>query len=512
MVVTLVTVAIGARYELSLERMRQTAAIAGFNRTLLWKKDDFLADPLVQRHLEPLEKMERGHKKRKKHHPFDRPYCGAFKSFALHRALEQSREGDYVLWADASKYHDARYRDVSIHEAIEGLRGDRRPPRPTQPRAVSAAYAQSRWYAGVTRIPRRTARSAYGVLHCHVGNCDQQLFLPNRYRASVNMRTIAGYPEHVSNVTAMARRPHVMNANILLENNAFNRRLMRSWIKMATSKPDTFCASSTQEQGVFSILTMSARVPMVNACPYMRLEGFNKCQDVTKSSRWFLETLSSGAFEIITPSEIEDEVRQAFSTCHRLPFVGPGRPPSTACASTLVICAARASLRHSSRAVLARSECRRQRAWPPGHGERVYVSCEDVLRPTPAREHDSNAATTLANPHRGAQSSALLTALRLHCCELSLCEVGSRHPQPRRDGPAEGVWRSQIRLLPLGAVLDAALRARPLRVCQRGARKHDALRGAPRKRVGRALINNKKTSPQPQLSCELLAEMEKAVR
>ena len=42
-VVTLVSVAIGEPYETSLRRMGATASAAGFNKTLLWKAEDFLS-------------------------------------------------------------------------------------------------------------------------------------------------------------------------------------------------------------------------------------------------------------------------------------------------------------------------------------------------------------------------------------------------------------------------------------------------------------------------------------
>lgn len=344
-VVTLVSVAIGEPYETSLRRMGATASAAGFNKTLLWKAEDFLSDPAVTpRHRQALERMQRMQPKRKKKHPWDRPYCGAFKSFALHRALQQSREGDYVLWADASKYHDARYRDVSVREAIQGLTGMSTPRRParlyTDFGDVSAAYAHLGWFKNRTREPRRTLRSAYGVMHCAGVNCDQQLFLPNTYRNAVNRATLAAFPEHVGSgaeaIAAMSRRPHIMNANILLENTPFNRRLMQTWMEAAVTKPDEFCASSVQEQSVFSILIMGAKLPLVNACPYMRIDGFNRCQDTTKSSRWFLETLSNGAFEVATPAEIDEELVPAYQDLHARAQRGlladanvPGRKPGT---------------------------------------------------------------------------------------------------------------------------------------------------------------------------------------
>ena len=220
--VTLVSVAIGEPYETSLKKMAATAHLAGFNRTILWTREGFLNDELAKKHVSSLEQMQRGHASRKRRHPYDRPYCGCFKPFVIYRALLQSREGDYVMWADASKYHDMNYDGVSVRDAIAALTGRTSPPRPP-PAKRSAAYANTQWYRRRAAEPRRTARSAYGVIHCHGVDCDQQLFMANYYRWSVNSRTMRAYPHLVNDTQATSRRPHLMNANILLENTG-NRR------------------------------------------------------------------------------------------------------------------------------------------------------------------------------------------------------------------------------------------------------------------------------------------------
>lgn len=115
-IVTLASVAIGEPYESSLQKMRDTAAAGGFGKTLLWKRDDFLADPLAKKHRASLEQMQRGHAARKLHHPWDRPYCGSFKAFVLLRALEQSREGDCTLAATRLDTHT--YRHPALHSGL----------------------------------------------------------------------------------------------------------------------------------------------------------------------------------------------------------------------------------------------------------------------------------------------------------------------------------------------------------------------------------------------------------
>lgn len=304
--ITLVSVAIGEPYESSLKKMRATAAAAGFNRTLLWTRKEFLADPAAIKYSAALEQMQRGHRQRKKRHPFDRPYCGSFKPFVLMRAMLESREGDYVMWADASKYHDARYIGVSVRDAVAALTGRTTPPRP--PKAeISTAYAETPWFQRRQARPRRTARSAFGVIHCHGVDCDSQLFMANYYRWSVNSRTLRTYNDSVDD-KVRGRRPHIMNANILLENNVESRRVIGAWLDAAVTKPDVFCSSGPQEQAVFTLMAQAARVPMVNACPYLRLKGWNTCQDLTKSSTWFLKMLASGAFEVVAADELDAEL------------------------------------------------------------------------------------------------------------------------------------------------------------------------------------------------------------
>ena len=305
--ITLVSVAIGEPYESSLKKMGESARDAGFNRTKLWTRDEFLSDPLVKRHMGALDQMQQGHRSRKKRHPYDRPYCGCFKSFVMYRAMRESKEGDYVMWADASKYHDATYRsEVSVRDAVAVLTGRSRPARPPKHK-MSLAYTQTDWFRRRLAEPRRTARSAFGVVHCHGVDCDQQLFMANYYRWSINSRTMQAFPGTAADAMR-SRRPHMMNANILVENSHRNRRVIRAWIEAAVSQPDVFCSSGPQEQAVFTLLVQNESVPLVNACPYLRLKGWNTCQDLTKSSNWFLEMLSSGAFEIVEPTELDAEL------------------------------------------------------------------------------------------------------------------------------------------------------------------------------------------------------------
>ena len=108
----------------------------------------------------------------------------------------------------------------------------------------------------------------------------------------------------------------VLATNILLENTEFNRRLIKAWMDAATSRPLLFCESAPQEQAMFTLVAQHFNVTMVNACPYMRDVGYNKCQDRTKSAKWFLETLTSGAYEVLLPEELDSGLVAGYDALH----------------------------------------------------------------------------------------------------------------------------------------------------------------------------------------------------
>ena len=109
---TLCSVAIGQPFESHLEQLRFSAAAAGFDRTMLWKKSDVaaaLADPAFNGSTTAAFGVmdaffRRYHHKRGTGHFSARPYCAAFKPLIMWIALTSSAPGDYVLWADASQY------------------------------------------------------------------------------------------------------------------------------------------------------------------------------------------------------------------------------------------------------------------------------------------------------------------------------------------------------------------------------------------------------------------------
>ena len=145
---TLCSVAIGEPYESRLEQLRFSAAAAGFDRTLLWKRSDVLADPLFQQSniSAAFDVMDaffrRYHHKKGTGHWSARPYCAAFKPVIMWRALHSSAPGDYVLWADASQYARNITLLGGLQQAVALLTG--RVPRPPPPNVTGRRGGRAR--------------------------------------------------------------------------------------------------------------------------------------------------------------------------------------------------------------------------------------------------------------------------------------------------------------------------------------------------------------------------------
>ena len=111
--ITLVSFGDGPRYEATLAYFRRNAKHLGFTSTLLWDRAEVERDPFFRANLTHLIKMGTR-----------RPYCAGFKALMLRRALESAGEGDYVFWADASRYFDYAARPIKkgiARRAVEAL-------------------------------------------------------------------------------------------------------------------------------------------------------------------------------------------------------------------------------------------------------------------------------------------------------------------------------------------------------------------------------------------------------
>lgn len=306
---TLVSVGIGEPYESSLQHLSRTASPSGFNRTLLWTRKAFMSDPLSQKYSEELGALDAAARSKRKH-PY-RPFCAAFKPIALLRAMMESSDGDYVMWADSSKYHvNQTVGRANVHEAIARLRG-LVPSRELLYRPGSrllrrrAAAASSRWRAtpwfqsySSSGWPSRALGSAFGMLTCSPLDCENDLYTWNQRKSAVNLATIQGFLDLIPNATSFLKQPHVLNTNILLENTPQNRLFVWDWLAMALAKPRPFCNSHVQDQAAFSILVLNRSLPLINPCVYLHVGGqYEACVTHTKKIGTFLATIAGGTYE-----------------------------------------------------------------------------------------------------------------------------------------------------------------------------------------------------------------------
>ena len=206
-----------AIYTDKLEGLRATAASAGCHKQLLWTLNDLLRDPIAQQFAQELMVLRQNYTRKKTRHPDHRPFCAAFKPIVIWRALMQSREGDYVLWADASKYHSTQLPARSVTKAIAALAsigngytaaagagagyaaashvlpggsGGARPP--AESRNVSPAWRYTRWYQQHKQArswPPKAIGSAFGLVHCNTMSCTEGQQMRNHVRTAINRAT-----------------------------------------------------------------------------------------------------------------------------------------------------------------------------------------------------------------------------------------------------------------------------------------------------------------------------------
>ena len=169
---------------------------------------------------------------------------------------------------------------ISGPTGLVGMRQVRsRAPKPNK------AYADAGWpraghsgrqFLGSGSQPKNSARwmrSMYGTVHCVLGRCGSGLSMTNGEGRAVSDRTADALSEYFGDGSPESRhllmqQPHILNSNLLLENTHENRELMRAWLTIALTKPDAFCASHTQDQAVWSILSRNRSLPLLNLCPY----------------------------------------------------------------------------------------------------------------------------------------------------------------------------------------------------------------------------------------------------
>ena len=316
---TLCSVAIGEPYESHLEQLRFSAAAAGFDRTMLWKRADVLADPLFnQSNISAAFGVmdaffRRYHHKKGAGHWSARPYCAAFKPVIMWRALLSSAPGDYVLWADASQYARNITLLGGLQQAVALLTG--RVPRPPPPKVTGRRWESTPWFRAHARDGWNdlAVRSVYGLLTCSAWDCGADLYTWNGQDSSIEPHTLLEYADLISGGgDALLQRPLILNSNILLENTPVNRLLVWDWLQMAVQRPSAFCISHVQDQATWTILVLNRSLPLVNVCPYMTGKGGQKCVTKQKNTNLLIGALEKGAFEVVTPDEV-DWLREGYS-------------------------------------------------------------------------------------------------------------------------------------------------------------------------------------------------------
>ena len=325
---TLVSVAIGAAFERKLDMLRASATAAGFDDALLWRESDFLADPVLSTRLRESNATFRDAFEKLRHEHFDpralkltqsfRPFCAAFKMVALWRALQQSEEGDFVMWTDSSRYFSNITLSAGLLQgAIDMLRGAI--SRSSLPLHVTTRWRTSPWYARRTQSGRWAplhVNSALGLLTCSGWDCETDLYTWNGQQQVISDYARVAYSDLISS-GELLQRPLILNANILLRNTAEMQLFVWDWLGMAVAKPHAFCNSHVQDQAAFTILVYNRSLPLINVCPYIDLpskRGYEpqKCVKHTKSANTFLELLGRGAFEVV-PSSDYDELREGYA-------------------------------------------------------------------------------------------------------------------------------------------------------------------------------------------------------
>ena len=200
------------------------------------------------------------------------PFCAAFKAVLFLRAMADETV-DYVLWADASRhkvYTGSALSSQSVQAAVRGLRDE----------ALAAAPR-------LATVPAWAARSVYGIADCdcerrrcagggvYDANSSEDWYAANLDVATVQRIRLRGAAaDGMLDADERCDLTHsltALNSQILLENNAPNRALVREWLRAFLEQPAVFCSSHPQDQAIWSLLLHRKALPLV--FPTCWLEG-----------------------------------------------------------------------------------------------------------------------------------------------------------------------------------------------------------------------------------------------
>jgi len=251
----------GPRYEGTLAYFRDRAEHLGFTSTLLWGLKDVERDPFFRANLTHLRRMGKR-----------RPLCAGFKALMLRRALETAGEGDYVMWADATRYFDYAGRPVA---------------KDTARRAVEAlARGPGDALGFVAGCGTRTARAAPTLQHALVESPALAALFPG---------------------VDAARVPEINTAHIILRNTRRNRELVEAFLGgyASVETARAVCrAAAHQDQALWSLLAAArgrGKKETLSVCSCARtLKGYqakNGAKDkYHKNFLAVVERLAAGKF------------------------------------------------------------------------------------------------------------------------------------------------------------------------------------------------------------------------
>jgi len=253
--ITLVTVGINEPYESSLRAMRHFARDLGFISTLAWMEKDFLNDPVTRQHMGAFTMLD-SYKNESiicsTWQQYCRPYCAAFKPVVLMRALRESG-GDYVMWADSSKYENYTilltemvYANVTVVDAVRTL---------------------------VRRSRMAALPSMYGVANC---SCNNTICQSNGAYMQPKVKLAAGWGPwldqfelsalqsfNMIDQCALVNDLWIQNPHILLANTKFNLGLLMQWLQLAIQRPRAFCRSHSQDQAAWALIISKNNLPVL---------------------------------------------------------------------------------------------------------------------------------------------------------------------------------------------------------------------------------------------------------
>jgi len=251
-----------------------------------WTEKEFLDDSITTMHMLKFIALNRYNNESiicQTWKTYCRPYCAAFKPVALLRANQQARDGDYLMWADSSRY--ANYSlllwqmlssNINVLDAVTQL-------------SVDYNFQGS--------------PSMYGVAHCY--HDDNSLCESNGAYAQPSRNLELGSGPWLDqfelsallefnnrNACAILNDLWVENPHLILEKNTFNHALLLQWLSLAMKNPRAFCRSHSQDQAAWSIIVSEHQLPILAFTDPYRMKSLSNV----------LMGLSTGSFNWINRS------------------------------------------------------------------------------------------------------------------------------------------------------------------------------------------------------------------